>query len=585
MGKYDQRVKASAKTLTRPTSFLGRKDPPVRHLVLHFDVNQTIVLNDTVKNQTVSDVINYLLAEEAWGFEEYSESGARWVAMGEAGECLMVDRPSGSITYLEYLEKVHPGRAGKKRREQLAGRFTEIGAPGEILREVYQKLFNLALPAGGDASAICVLPAFYHFLVELRRRSRTFSVVFRSFGEDLPNLVEDFNAFCEGRKEGFLGVHFDGTGGSPDLRMTPMNTGSWFRAENDFVGLVWGDTDLETELVAHFKDQKEPPLEGAGSLEDFVAKENAKEDGRITKLRCTTGLLAVSEELRKRTDAPCGMALREYYPLWAKHDRHGATGKMVMVWRMDETRHDILFDDNIKEDGEHAGIADTVDVGTGRGGHRRLSLPYALRYHLVRANTLAILTEEDWFLQRLLQKEESFNVRYHARRGLRVIYPRLASVLRLCRQLGKSRAKVATKAKAEALNDGDNPQEDGAEASRSKEEASDTSPVVKLASLAISDDFAVDAAIREPQGVQRTSRRRSTYAGAGRVSTADSEYSPWRRDMDLKRSILRARPQSRLMDEREDVEAMADVAAQWREEAAAKKKEATPSVGTQVGDK
>lgn len=434
------------------------------HLVLHFDVNQTMVLNDSVKKQSVADVVNNLLAEEAWGITsrgETDEASSVWKVMGELVECLLLDRPENTLTYAEWLNKQHPGKDNKKLREQRAGVFTEKGQPGESLREIFDLLCQLAMPEEDPQTrALCVLPAFYHFLVDLWSLNRVFSVVFRSFGEDLPNVVKDFNSFCEGEKEGFPDVRFNGTKEGPDLRIYAMNTGSWFRSDNDYVGIVWGSTDLEKELVGYFKETKEPPIAGeggAGSLSDFVNKQNAKSEGGCSKISCTTGLMECCKELHWRTSRPVGMALREYFPLWHKQGRHGRYAKMLIVSRFDETRHDIFFDDNIEEEGDHAGIVDTVDVSplvsSARrpaarsamepprsprgmdGREKRLSLPYALRYYLVKADTLRILTERDWFMHEFREKDQAFKVRGKARRCLRVVFDVLRSMHKMQKSL------------------------------------------------------------------------------------------------------------------------------------------------------
>lgn len=58
----------------------------------------------------------------------------------------------------------------------------------------------------------------------LKKQKREFSVVFRTFGKDLDNVVWEFNKFCNGEHPCFNGrnntplVKFDGSKNSKDLR-------------------------------------------------------------------------------------------------------------------------------------------------------------------------------------------------------------------------------------------------------------------------------------------------------------------------------------------------------------------------------
>jgi hypothetical protein len=70
------------------------------HLVLHFDVNKTILISDAAKGANQADMINMLIAECAWG---RMTVGPTWVPVGR----LATDRPDADpqlMTYRNFLD-------------------------------------------------------------------------------------------------------------------------------------------------------------------------------------------------------------------------------------------------------------------------------------------------------------------------------------------------------------------------------------------------------------------------------------------------------------------------------------------------
>lgn len=80
-----------------------------------------------------------------------------------------------------------------------------------------------------------LIPSFFRTLIYLKKAKREFSVVFRTFGEDLNNTIYEFNLFCtffllnihigNGEHPCYNGrggtplVKFDGSKGTKDLRI------------------------------------------------------------------------------------------------------------------------------------------------------------------------------------------------------------------------------------------------------------------------------------------------------------------------------------------------------------------------------
>ena len=68
-----------------------------------------------------------------------------------------------------------------------------------------------------------LIPSFFRTLIYLKKAKKEFAIVFRTFGEDLNNVVFEFNKFCKGDHPCYSGrggtpqVKFDGSKGTKDL--------------------------------------------------------------------------------------------------------------------------------------------------------------------------------------------------------------------------------------------------------------------------------------------------------------------------------------------------------------------------------
>lgn len=64
----------------------------------------------------------------------------------------------------------------------------------------------------------------------MQATNRSFTVVFRTFGSDIQDVIEEVNMFAEGRHPSYPGVYMDGRDGMVDVRLTaPSATGAFIR--------------------------------------------------------------------------------------------------------------------------------------------------------------------------------------------------------------------------------------------------------------------------------------------------------------------------------------------------------------------
>ena len=59
-----------------------------------------------------------------------------------------------------------------------------------------------------------LIPSFYRLLMYMKKQKREFAIVFNTFGNDMPDVVYEFNKFCSGEHP-----CFNGRNGSPLVKM------------------------------------------------------------------------------------------------------------------------------------------------------------------------------------------------------------------------------------------------------------------------------------------------------------------------------------------------------------------------------
>lgn len=100
-------------------------------------------------------------------------------------------------------------------------------------------------------------------MINLKKQKREFSVVFRTFGADLPDVNREINAFCAGEHPCFNGrnnmpiVKFDGSKNNKSFQIKGLHTGVFYRNNSEDVSkvqLALGTTKVCVLPKANIKD-------------------------------------------------------------------------------------------------------------------------------------------------------------------------------------------------------------------------------------------------------------------------------------------------------------------------------------------
>eukprot|EP00736_Rhodelphis_marinus_P013817 Rmarinus@m.22297 len=375
-------------------------------LILHFDINKTIVMLDPVGGKTLDDMINSLLSECAWG----KVSAMKWTPTSPAIPSF-TPPDEGLRSYGEFVEDIlhrsegtlEERKQAKEKRRILKASFTAQGAPGEMYRDHFHRLRRcLSLPHScldamksvlhtAEAGTYFLIPAFFTVLNALVAAKRDFRVVFRTFGTDLDDVIEEMNLFCEGKHPAYPEARADGTNHTPDLRfLSPLQKGTFFRkAESpDDTYLLFNTVDLDAlQRAVKVSDSNPAPC-----CPDKPVPVHQSIQGVYD------GLLSSLSQYQS-------LALRDCFAWWFANGESDDSGKVLLLDPSAADDHHIFFDDNVERNRLH--IIDPRNVRTGE------PLPYkdVINVHVVRSNPYEAITNPNYFVNEIAKCEEAFQSR------------------------------------------------------------------------------------------------------------------------------------------------------------------------------
>lgn len=338
--------------------------PPDRlpALVLHLDVNKTLIQVDPASGATVADVCAGMVAENAWGIVAPAPAPAPGAAPAWtwtlASDVLAVDAPDGlgaptsqqhcsstitATVYDSFLKNVaYPyvrdaprgtplaaqvladNAAKKAAVRALVQRCTAPGAPGEAFAGVHAALT-------GALTGVLLLPAYFRLLERLLASGRDFVVVFRTFGHDAGRVIAEHNAWCSGTHPRHAPPA--GVDATPLLVRCPHDTGSFIRFADGSAGVQLAAVveDGDPSRVVHvtgFRDIHDHLVRGLAEARSSRERERGGGGGPHRPYRRVLAL----------TDC--------YDWWWAGHER-GRAGKLMPFDPADASMHHLFLDDNI----------------------------------------------------------------------------------------------------------------------------------------------------------------------------------------------------------------------------------------------
>jgi hypothetical protein len=330
-------------------------------LILHLDINETILLGDESGGDSRHDSVNKMLAKSAF-CQIPSSSPTTW-------EDTLALQPTnwwdgqaiGSETTIPplYTGWTWPENCCPYYRTSYKSvSKTFVEHHGSVYKPVLDQCEKALAASSSDDH---VLPALYHTMNHLvaKQQEQPFTLVFRTFGTDLPDMAKAVTAFCQGKHPDYPDASH------PKLCLLPdrLFQGRWKKTSNDVIYQLW---DLEEIKIIASGD----------------------------------------EEILQLLDSVPICGIRDDYNYWAANDWLPTAGKPVWIPRYTKDTiydHHILFDDNI-HNLAHDGIACvrqqeadgsfvTVDAKVMHKAYQGL--------HLIRVPTVEPVLNPNWFVEQL----------------------------------------------------------------------------------------------------------------------------------------------------------------------------------------
>mmetsp|Transcript_17076 Transcript_17076/g.25862 ORF Transcript_17076/g.25862 Transcript_17076/m.25862 type:complete len:375 (-) Transcript_17076:849-1973(-) len=345
-------------------------------LVVHFDINETVLVGDDAGGDTREDSLNKILAKSAfvripsnkkvvWGKTMEQDSDpiepSQWWDGRAIGEEQDEKVPPALYTGWNWPPGCCPYyRTAFKKR---AKRFVHH-KDGKQYRDLYNELERrLVFPCTTERKDLPdilshLLPALFETIETLQTRTQRVRFVFRTFGSDLPDIAKAITAFSRGKHPNY--PHFI----HPELELNTLVRGRW---NEDRVYQLW---DYSEERV----------------------------------------LASGDTEIVQFLDSHPICGIQDDYEYWAANEWEPSAGKPVWVPKWNDDVHHVLLDDNI-HNLEHDSIASVRLQQEEGGSYRTLSgkeIMDAQGLYLIRVPTVEPILNTQWFVEKLDEAQVLF---------------------------------------------------------------------------------------------------------------------------------------------------------------------------------
>ncbi|KAM4563403.1 uncharacterized protein PAE49_011487 [Odontesthes bonariensis] len=314
-----------------------------KKLVLHIDLNNTILVSDAVTGQGTVAALDYFLTTVTWG--KMSKQGS-WEWLSDSPSLL--PPCSDAVSYYSRFGRI-PGFTS------VAGRRFKgvLDEHLELLRWPKGTKGDRELSVKGEDGRMYhwILPSFFQLLRDLIQEGREFAVVFRTFGSDLPRVLRAMSrALNEGAHPLFPDL--------PDLKLNVDVTPGKIRCSKKGIVLSRAEDRLSTRDGDRGLYQYMSSRQGLGGFQD-------------------------------------------HFDWWASNTFSIRGGKPLWIDPFDQHVQHIFIDDNIRQNDEDTIVSPKVFLDPGGSGTRTASTSELFDITLVQTDLLRAISDPNYFTQRV----------------------------------------------------------------------------------------------------------------------------------------------------------------------------------------
>lgn len=395
-------------------------------LILHFDINETILIGDEAGGDTVDDCLNKIISKCA--FVKIPSDVTSCKSTSEIvpvqwwdGKYIQDERmcneqrptpnPPPLYTGWEWPKHTCPyyRTSFKKRAKQ----FTMPNQDGEIYHPLYEHL-KLQIPTYEMTSEISyamvsnnderksglpsshpffrMIPSFFHTLVKLQEEGRDYTLVLRTFGSDLEDIALAVSDFARGKHPLFPNFY------EPKLVLDEKNLfkGRWRRNSDSCID---DNDNINTDS----------PVSSVFDLLPWKYDENDSNNASIK------AIASGDEQVMNMIEQSNVIGINDDYHYWDQNNNAPETAKPVWIHDTESCEngrknyHHIFFDDNIHNDANDSIVAVRKKI---ENNWVSLTGSETISEHgryIFRVPTVEVLLNNEWFYEKICSAEAIIN--------------------------------------------------------------------------------------------------------------------------------------------------------------------------------
>ncbi|KAL1021197.1 hypothetical protein UPYG_G00010050 [Umbra pygmaea] len=323
-----------------------------KKLVLHVDLNNTILVSDAVTSQGTVAALEYFISTVTWG--RMSQKG-KWEWMSDSPSLL--PPCIGAVSYYSQFGRV-PGftssAEGRRFRGVLDEHLAMLRWPEELKRD-------RELTVKGEDGQLYhwILPSFFQLLRDLVAEGREFAILFRTFGSDLPRVLSAMSRVLTQTSHPLF----------PDLPALKLNV-------NEMPGQICCSKKgvVMSRAEDHFSTH-----DGERALYQYLS--------------FVQGL----------------GGFQDHFDWWARNDYSNLGGKPLWVDPFDQNVQHIFIDDNIRQNDKDTIVHPKVFLEQGGSETRTASTSELYDLCLVQTDLLRAISDPGYFSQRINICQENYD--------------------------------------------------------------------------------------------------------------------------------------------------------------------------------
>lgn len=353
----------------------GRADDK-KGVILHFDINKTLIIADSIMNKSVEYTIREVVANQFWGWKVPNTSARdstlavqhesskdlahmwKWNKMEPSlvapANCDDANENGDQVTYLNFCREVCMDKSAARLSIRSFELVSDPCCKQMMVDTAERAVKAMVIPKGLRTDELTeqtglvgdwqlVFPSFFKFAAQLQRDGCRFAVTFRSFGMDLTRVRTEWNAFCENRHPIYreclkdVGPMDGSQQGVPDRRINEEDVHTMFRdADGPVLALsVMTNGNWEGEWDDWGRSKVTEDTRGA---RDFFVQQG---------IETVDGYANLQAWFKQQLKTSKSNMIRDDFAWWHKNGEASSAGKVMIGLK---SARQIFFDDNIGVD-------------------------------------------------------------------------------------------------------------------------------------------------------------------------------------------------------------------------------------------